>query len=390
MQKSIMRLILIQFITFSIAFSDPSMFGELEIKDIPVGNTVYLTAQGTAWNGINEGWSICTGSNYLIITLTGYSPFYLDFITNDQATQGPDGTIVHGKYKLQMGSNIVYIDWRDCDYQDLNGFGTNYNTADLMIRWNSVNNRFEHQDKLNQTIWHGISQDSTVGIWDGNRKNNSIPMLDHFQPTIPEGLTYSNTNNHPDIEWRRSEPYNGNVTYKVKRKNPNQSSYNVIANGLTDTSYIDTDVDICCGSQLVEYNYKIEAVSGDGNKTSGNSSPLSVRVKEGSTGKNKLFNSIPDQFSIQSFPNPFNPETTIKYDLPKVSEVQLVVYDLLGRNINTLKNQREDAGYYSIKWNGRDENGHPLSSGVYFINLSAHSLNSGETFTQSQKVVLLK
>lgn len=261
------------------------MPGELKIDDIPVGNTVYLTSQGTAWNGINEGWTICSDNDLLNITLTGYSPFWLDFITDDGPGSGEDGTIVHGKYKLQMGSNIVYIDWRDCDYQDLNSFGTGYNTADIIIRWNAGTSHFEHRDHYNGTTWYGISQDSTVGIWDGNRKNNTIPAYDHFQPTIPHNLSYTPNNNHPELMWNASEPYNSNVTYIIRRKKPNQSTFAIIASGITDTTFIDTDVTLCCGSQIVTYQYTVEAVSGDGQNYSSECGQISVTVKEGNFAK---------------------------------------------------------------------------------------------------------
>mgnify|MGYP000445135440 CR=1 FL=1 len=110
----------------------------------------------------------------------------------------------------------------------------------------------------------------------------------------------------------------------------------------------------------------------------------------GSTKKHTI-EILPESYSLnRPFPNPFNPETTIKYDLSEQSQVQLTIFDLLGRKINTLKNQREDAGFYSIKWDGTDENGKPLSSGMYIINISALSMESDKTFTKSQKVVLLK
>lgn len=76
--------------------------------------------------------------------------------------------------------------------------------------------------------------------------------------------------------------------------------------------------------------------------------------------------------------------------LMRVNGHKYLMDDLLGRKINTLKNQREDAGWYSIKWYGTDDNEHSLSSGVYIIHISAQSLESDETFTKSQKVLFLK
>ncbi len=76
---------------------------------------------------------------------------------------------------------------------------------------------------------------------------------------------------------------------------------------------------------------------------------------------------IPAAFSLsQNFPNPFNPATTIRYELPLASEVRLGVYDLLGREVTVLVNERKAAGVHEISF---DASG--LSSGVYFCRLRA-------------------
>ena len=81
----------------------------------------------------------------------------------------------------------------------------------------------------------------------------------------------------------------------------------------------------------------------------------------------------------QNFPNPFNPSTTIKYELPKSSTVKLIVYDLLGREVSLLVNERRDAGVYEVKFDGLT-----LASGVYVYRLQAGD------FVQSRKLTILK
>ena len=75
----------------------------------------------------------------------------------------------------------------------------------------------------------------------------------------------------------------------------------------------------------------------------------------------------PTEFALrQNYPNPFNPSTIIKYDLPKASEVLLSVYDLLGREVTVLVNEKREAGYHSVTFNASG-----LSTGVYFYRLRA-------------------
>ncbi|RMF61845.1 MAG: T9SS C-terminal target domain-containing protein, partial [Calditrichaeota bacterium] len=94
---------------------------------------------------------------------------------------------------------------------------------------------------------------------------------------------------------------------------------------------------------------------------------------------------IPTKFRLlQNYPNPFNPTTTIRYDLPVQTEVHLRIYDLLGRTVRTLVAQKQAAGAHSAVWDGRDDSGRQLASGVYVYRLEA-----GE-FKKSAKMLLLK
>ena len=94
---------------------------------------------------------------------------------------------------------------------------------------------------------------------------------------------------------------------------------------------------------------------------------------------------IPTSYSLaQNYPNPFNPSTEIRFDLPKGSQVKLVVYDLMGRAVATLADQTMSAGAHRARWNGRDQAGTAVASGVYFYHLQA------DGFIATKKMVLMK
>jgi len=94
---------------------------------------------------------------------------------------------------------------------------------------------------------------------------------------------------------------------------------------------------------------------------------------------------LPSAFELQqNFPNPFNPETVISYTLQHVGQVSVTVYNLLGRQIATLVDERQNAGTYSLTWDGRDHDGRPVASGVYFYQLKAGNI------AQTKKMILLK
>lgn len=86
----------------------------------------------------------------------------------------------------------------------------------------------------------------------------------------------------------------------------------------------------------------------------------------------------------QAFPNPFNPSTTIQFTVAQAANVGLVVYDVAGRQVKTLVNESRAPGVYRVTWDGRDDRGHRVASGVYFYRMNAGS------FTQTRKMVLLK
>ena len=94
---------------------------------------------------------------------------------------------------------------------------------------------------------------------------------------------------------------------------------------------------------------------------------------------------IPREFFLsQNYPNPFNPTTTISYGLPKDSNVKLEIFNLLGQRVMTLLDERQTAGYKSIIWDGRDNNGQSVSSGIYF-----YRVNTGDRQI-TKKMTLLK
>jgi len=95
--------------------------------------------------------------------------------------------------------------------------------------------------------------------------------------------------------------------------------------------------------------------------------------------------SIPANFKLyQNHPNPFNPITTINYDLPEQSHVVINIYDILGRKIRKIVNSTQDAGYKSVIWDGTDEFGRSVGTGIYL-----YQIRAGD-FTQTRKMLLLQ
>jgi MAM domain-containing protein meprin/A5/mu/flagellar hook capping protein FlgD/uncharacterized protein DUF4394/HYDIN/CFA65/VesB family protein/BACON domain-containing protein len=94
---------------------------------------------------------------------------------------------------------------------------------------------------------------------------------------------------------------------------------------------------------------------------------------------------LPTIFEISSnYPNPFNPVTNIKFQLPQVSEVKLVVYNMIGQKIRMLVDGSKDIGYYNVQWDGKNDHGKQVATGIYIYRFEA-----GE-YIKSQKMILMK
>ena len=105
-----------------------------------------------------------------------------------------------------------------------------------------------------------------------------------------------------------------------------------------------------------------------------------LRTTNGGVFVKQISSEIPEGFSLyQNYPNPFNPITKIRFDIRRSSNVRLIVYDILGREVAALVNEKLGAGSYEVDWNGSD-----YPSGVYFYKLST------DGFSDVKKMILVK
>ena len=96
-------------------------------------------------------------------------------------------------------------------------------------------------------------------------------------------------------------------------------------------------------------------------------------------------NMLPDGFALnQNYPNPFNPETVIEFSLPGRCSVSLIVYNLLGRQVKKLVEGELSAGNHTISWDGTDNSGSEVSTGIYLYRLQTTD------YVESRKMILMK
>jgi len=102
---------------------------------------------------------------------------------------------------------------------------------------------------------------------------------------------------------------------------------------------------------------------------------------------------VPKKFELgQNYPNPFNPETSINYVILQDASVRLTVYNILGQKIATLVDEQKSSGVHTVKWNGANDNGNQVASGLYFYRLEARHISDGNQriFVDAKKMLLIR
>ena len=108
-------------------------------------------------------------------------------------------------------------------------------------------------------------------------------------------------------------------------------------------------------------------------------------LKTGYIDGKEIFSDIPKSYALaQNYPNPFNHDTKIRIELPSLSRVSLIIYDNQGRKIKTVTDGLWERGTHTLMWDGRDDSGTQVSSGLYFI------LFQGDAFQFVKKAILMR
>jgi hypothetical protein len=154
--------------------------------------------------------------------------------------------------------------------------------------------------------------------------------------------------------------------------------------GWSDELLIDNSVDDIYSTGCVISDNVFHAVYDEGEE--GNIYYGSWEIdSDGTLSMDEENNTLPiSNVLYDCYPNPFNPVTTLRYDIPEDGIVNITIYDMMGRVVSNLVSSQQNAGYKSIQWNATNNTGQPVSAGVYL-----YTIQAGE-FRQTKKMVLLK
>ena len=176
------------------------------------------------------------------------------------------------------------------------------------------------------------------------------------------------------------------LTVKLDANNGDAIWESLLDNVFNEPSFIGSDYG---------YSVDFDPANGDvfiggmsSNLTDNLSTYLVIRITDNPTGinDNEMINSLVTLSLNQNYPNPFNPSTTISFSTTeRMENTELMIYNIKGQKVKQLVSDQLSAGQHSVVWNGTDDSGKPVSSGVYF-----YKLKSGNIYTQARKMILMK
>jgi hypothetical protein len=225
-------------------------------------------------------------------------------------------------------------------------------------------------------------------------------FVENSRPGAPQNLRITNPGSdgaNPILQWNaNTEPDLNN--YRVWRGwTPNWKTTNPTwesnpAATVTGTTWTDNKTTIDLDALSATY-YRVTARDNASNESdySGQawttSGPVAKSAKE-----EQQETLLPESFALhQNYPNPFNPSTDIKYDLPDYGHVALSIFNVVGQKVRTLVDEFKEAGYHRIVWDGKDDLGNGVASGIYLYRIDVASQNArSKSFSAVKKLTLLR
>ncbi len=216
-----------------------------------------------------------------------------------------------------------------------------------------------------------------------------MAILDDTPPEIPSGLNATASDSSITLSWDLVDNVDIASYLLFSGETDNQLSYRALITHPVST-YIDTNL-----INEIMYFYSIAAMDQNGNMSAQSNIVNSSLIQEQTADDRD--NDDPDEDPVgddpaqpfefalvQNYPNPFNPYTRIRYSIPNDSHIEIKIYDAMGAVVRTLVNRYESAGFNSVLWDGKNDNGFAVGTGIYI-----YRLVTGE-YSQSMKMVLMK
>ena len=356
-------------------------------RNIDVDDYVYFIRQSFDLNQQASGMRLYNpyNSNGILIDGIGETDGIVDTIDDPPAINWWLTTGSQGSFAMIFRMNTIG-DTRKIYYWDKNelnktdtGDSLSWGDTGVKISSNPGSYIAGNISFAYRSYYLGPNKSPSLG--DSLALNFKSPLKIQYQANayVPVELAFFNamdTDGKVVLEWVTATETN-NFGFEIQRKTLQNDNWDIVGTvegkGTTTTphkySYTDKTVDI--GT----YYYRLKQIDFDGSFELSDEIKIDVRP--------------PKTFSLyQNYPNPFNPETIIRYRIPQLDRtsilVELKIYNLLGDEVRTLVQTDQDAGYYSVTWDGKNNHGQTVSAGTYIYRLRAGN------FIKTNKMLILR
>lgn len=345
------------------------------------------------------------------LSISSIEAINIDNITiTHLGTGDPVNDIVSNGVQLirDVNNNGVYDGGTDNTLDNTNFSGTTatFTLAPVTIPADSIENwiviyNFELSANIGETFRARVENLTDLGLagvssMQSISASGSVPISGGTMtiagdfPLPVELISFKATGGYGYIKlaWKTASEIN-NLGFKIEHKLTNAKDYEFVASyqnspeliGQGSVSY-ETEYSYRDSTVIPEKEYMYRLIQYDYGGA--------VNIKDiiaFATAKKPL----PKSFELlQNYPNPFNPQTKIKFEIPMQSDVTLRIYNVLGQKIISLKDGVLDAGRYSVEWNGQNDFGNNVASGIYFYVLQARTSETKKQHRMLKKMILVR
>lgn len=235
------------------------------------------------------------------------------------------------------------------------------------------------------------SVSANVTCWDDNTNSSGTYYIKSYnscgeatQSNSDNGTRLSPPSSAPAGTYADKTSVRTNETYKISWGQVSGATSYYLSENSSWTDVGNITYKYYSKNDTGSYIYKVRARNGCGDGPVNNQ--ILVKVSSSTpVAENEDNQQLPTQYTLsQNYPNPFNATTKLEFTLPKACQVRLDIYNVLGKRIRTLIDEYLSAGYKTVTWDGKDDNGNDVSTGIHFYRIKA-----GE-FSQAKRMVLLK
>ena len=326
---------------------DNSVGSNWALSDLPIGNGDFGSPGGP-----NYYSSIMFNQDSLFFSSTGIGAAMMQQIT-----------------VFNSGNSMLQIDTVVSDNSDFSVLypDTSFMTVSYIDVWFNPSISGQINGSINVFSNSYDNPEKSVQVF-------GFGYVDSLAPSVPEGFSGVFSDNTALFTWSEN-PEDDIGYYVIDKSNEIDFTDNEYARFISiNTWFVDSTYTL--GESA---HYRLCAVDHVGN--SGDFSETIQITILNSESKSML----PGQYALhQNFPNPFNPATTIQYEIKDAGDVTIEIFSVLGKRVKRYTNLSQPAGYYSMKWMGKNEQNKYAGAGIYFYSLTVNG------YTKTRKMVLLK